>query len=56
MSEEKKMIRKSILVNPELWTRFKVYVIQNDLKITECVNEAFLGFMKSKEELSNETK
>ena len=49
MLKDKRMIRKSILVDQELWKTFKVFVIQNNLKITDCINEAFVGFLKQRE-------
>jgi predicted HicB family RNase H-like nuclease len=55
-SENKKQFVTSLRINPEIWKDAKVAAIQNDMTLTELVEEAISCWIKMKEDMKTENK
>jgi predicted HicB family RNase H-like nuclease len=46
--EDKKQLVTSLRINPEIWKEAKVAAIQNDMTLTQLVEEAIKCWMETK--------
>jgi predicted HicB family RNase H-like nuclease len=54
--ENKKQLVTSLRINPEVWKDAKVAAIQNDMTLTQLVEEAINCWIKMRTEMKKENK
>ena len=54
--EDKKQLVTSLRINPDVWKEAKVAAIQNDMTLTQLVEEAINCWIKMREKMGKESK
>lgn len=56
MPENKKQLVTSLRINPDVWKEAKVAAIQNDLTLTQLVEEAINCWIKMRKDMKTKSK